>query len=732
MIASTGIDSLNPRSIIALPTEPISLAWVSDGEVGDEQRQEGAREVLNRWTPDLESPQLLIDDAKALGTPAWCENGGTSLLAIPVARDDETFSIEVLSFERGQLQRSTRIDGSSSTHPGEVSLCRTDAGFMLCWERWTIEGVELQVVEISSHLAVSDPIRCVSPNGFSRSPRLSWDGDRPWLAWLSSRGKGAPWRILVMELQRTRLQHVLIEERGFGVGGLDLAASRPGSVWVAWHTDRRPARAPDLTRWIEVRAVVGRTVRVPPGEPLWRRWGERGEDQGLEFPILVPQSKGRLTLVARSSHRHWRFDLRGSGWSRPEAIDEPGWECRNRRPAVIVSDANDGLVIARRQRHRVVVESIPAARPRGVPTLRIEQGRIAAKPAPRRPRLSTSLGSYRICFGDLHQHTAHSDGTGTLRESYERARDEYQDDFVSLTDHESFLGKRVGPGEWRRMMAECDLHDEPGRFVTLPGYEWTGPRHPGPGHRCVYWPSSDRPLLGREHPEARTSADLIRVVHRLGGLVFPHHVGWTGADASVHVPEVQTCWEIVSSHGSYESLGIGPIGQRDTPLEGQFLRDQLNEGLQFGFVGGSDGHGLLWHHGIAHRRDSHRTGLTAALVNDLSRESLFEALRSRRCYATSGVPLLMDLNVNGSPMGASIRATSTIDVDVMVDGQASLRRAELVRSNGEALRLPMRGSRVRTSLAMQTPKDGRMMFLYLRVEQIDGEVAWSSPVWVSR
>lgn len=729
----TIVDSLNPRSITALSADPISFVWISDSEELDESSEVHPKEVLNHWTADFEKPQTLIDDAKALGAPGCGGHEATSLLAIPVSRDGESYSLEVLCFARDKLGKVMRFDASSSVYLGDVSICRTENGFMICWERWTVSSVEIQMVEISRSMEILGPIRRLSLGALARSPRLTWDGAQPWLAWLSSRGKGAPWQVRLMELGRSRQRHRLIEECAFGVGGLELAASSPRRIWIAWHTDRRPARAADLTRWIEVRAVVGHVVKVPSGVPLWCRWGELGEDQGLEYPVFVRQSEGRLSLVARSSHRHWRFDLTKTGWSRPDAIDEPGWECRVRRPAVVAESADDGLMIARRQRQKVIIERIRSAPRRGGPPL-LAAPRSMSSQTTRglRRRSAARLGSYGLRFGDIHQHSAHSDGTGTIREAYERARDEYHDDFVSVTDHESFLGKRVGPGEWRRMMAECDLHDEPGRFVTLPGYEWTGSRHPGPGHRCVYWPSSDRPLLGREHPEARTSADLIDAVRRRGGLVFPHHVGWTGADAAVHDPEVQTCWEIVSSHGSYEALGVSPIGQRDTPLEGHFLRDQLDVGMMFGFVGGSDGHGLLWHHGIAHRRDSHRTGLTAVLVYDLTREALFEALRQRRCYATSGVPLIIDLLVNGFPMGSAIRETSKIEIEVMAEGRAALLRAELVRSDEEPIQLPINGSRVRSSLVLPAPRDGRVVFLYLRVEQIDGEVAWSSPVWVSR
>src|SRR5690606_12870758 len=96
-------------------------------------------------------------------------------------------------------------------------------------------------------------------------------------------------------------------------------------------------------------------------------------------------------------------------------------------------------------------------------------------------------------FGDIHQHSAHSDGIGTADEPYLRARHVYGDDFCALTDHESFLGKRIGPSEWAHLAAVAERHHETGHFVTLFAYEWTGRMHPGPGHKVVYLPSADGP-----------------------------------------------------------------------------------------------------------------------------------------------------------------------------------------------------------------------------------------------
>ena len=42
--------------------------------------------------------------------------------------------------------------------------------------------------------------------------------------------------------------------------------------------------------------------------------------------------------------------------------------------------------------------------------------------------------------------------------------------FAALTDHESFLGKRIGPGEWAYLQAVTERHNDPGEFATIVAY----------------------------------------------------------------------------------------------------------------------------------------------------------------------------------------------------------------------------------------------------------------------
>src|SRR5690606_1109273 len=92
-----------------------------------------------------------------------------------------------------------------------------------------------------------------------------------------------------------------------------------------------------------------------------------------------------------------------------------------------------------------------------------------------------------VLFGDLHQHTAHSDGCGSAEDLWIAARDRRGLDFAAITDHDRFCRRSLGPATWQYMCQLADAVNEPGRFAALPAYEFTGPRYPGPGHKCVYF-----------------------------------------------------------------------------------------------------------------------------------------------------------------------------------------------------------------------------------------------------
>jgi hypothetical protein len=67
-----------------------------------------------------------------------------------------------------------------------------------------------------------------------------------------------------------------------------------------------------------------------------------------------------------------------------------------------------------------------------------------------------------------------------------------------------------------------------------------------------------------------------------------------------------------------------------------------------------------------------RGGLTAVALPALTRHALWDALKARHCYATSGERILLSFTADGASMGDEIRVTRLPAFDVVVEGTAPI------------------------------------------------------------
>ena len=213
---------------------------------------------------------------------------------------------------------------------------------------------------------------------------------------------------------------------------------------------------------------------------------------------------------------------------------------------------------------------------------------------------------------------------------------------------------------------------------------------------------------------------------------MPHHTSWTGTDWQAADERIQRLFEVVSVHGASEHLDNLPIPSRGA-MQGMFAVDGLRRGLRFGFVGGSDAHGLLWHHGLGRKRDPWTCGLTGVYATAGDRGSLFDALYARRTFATSGERISVFLRAGGVPMGGEGRVEAPVHFEISVDGGSPKKRVFVIR-DGRVIR---EKEFVSESLTMDDADaevgPGRHSY-YVRVITGEGdraEVAWSSPVFVT-
>ncbi len=353
---------------------------------------------------------------------------------------------------------------------------------------------------------------------------------------------------------------------------------------------------------------------------------------------------------------------------------------------------------------------------------RTEQGLVSAG----NPVVVTSEGS-RIYWGDLHGHSALSDGTATPEEYLTYARDVAALDVIALTDHDHwgivFLDQ--APALWREIREETERFNEPGRLVTLLGYEWTNWVH---GHRHVLFFGSGGQILSSIDPEFDTPPELWAALRHQDALTFAHHSA--GGPVATNWdfppdPELEPVTEIVSVHGSSEAADSPqPIY---SAVAGNFVRDVLDRGFILGFVGSGDSHD--GHPGLAHIA-SGIGGVAAILADELTREGVRDALKARRVYATNGPRIVVRFAVGGHPMGSLIdRPSSSEQAFISINGTAPIERVDLIRS-GEVVASSTGDGLLDLQLTIDVEHLESGEYLYARVVQEGGGAAWSSPVFV--
>jgi len=396
------------------------------------------------------------------------------------------------------------------------------------------------------------------------------------------------------------------------------------------------------------------------------------------------------------------------------------------------------------------------------PVVASREARLEAAANPQRVRQTEP--ETKVFWGDIHGHTQHSDGLGTPDDYYTFAREVGALDFSAITDHDD-IGPRLSDEEWEVITDAAERWNDPGRFVTLLGFEYRN----GLCDMCVYYPGPEGPLLRGTDGDLGDATELTRRVKEAGGMIVPHfHFGadWSGFD-----PDVYRVLEVYSQHGSAEYPGCPreiPYLRRQlqkssatnkdcyahdalrqapldltghlrlaapSPAAGSTRRDSRTRrsllGYRLGFTAGSDTHSAR--PGFSDWTRVCRTylgGLTAIVASELTREAVWQALHERRCYATTGNRSLLEFAVNGSPMGSEVAVESgarrVISVVCHADGELE---AVTVYRQGECWKHE-RTSGESVDLVLHDHHRTTSDWYYVRLDLAGGEMVWGSPVWV--
>jgi hypothetical protein len=399
----------------------------------------------------------------------------------------------------------------------------------------------------------------------------------------------------------------------------------------------------------------------------------------------------------------------------------------------------------------------------------------------------------RIYWGDIHLHSRLSDGTGSMAEGFRYGRDVMDLDVVAYTDHDT-MGFFIPPSLQRRRMHErffegmqtttAEFHD-PGEFVTLFAYEWTKQPNQG-GHLNVYFDTVDEAELFDSHADDSDTYeklwDRLREYNAEGpgnALSIPHHPAETmypfDFASTEYDDELAPLVEVYSQWGSSErpkregnryplEMGQGEVGE-----PGHYVQDAHEMGYRVGMLAGADFHGPLPGHSLIHasphlpsleewreeglgwgpiwriwNERSYPGGLTAFRTPELTREAIFEALRSRSVYGTTQPDrLLVDFRIDGVAVGEA-DSTVTFDatedertISVDVAGTAPLERVTVVKNGDDwwtiegtdELDADLDTYTETATRVDDTPVEQDVDVYSLRVWQANGGAAWAGPIW---
>jgi hypothetical protein len=325
--------------------------------------------------------------------------------------------------------------------------------------------------------------------------------------------------------------------------------------------------------------------------------------------------------------------------------------------------------------------------------------------------------TFRIARGDVHRHTDLSwDGNrdGSLDDTYRYAMDAAGFDFVGVCDHEA--GQSI-PYNWSRLQKAVDLYTIPDRFTPLYSYE-RSVKWPN-GHRNVFFSQRGKPVLEvpeeEANGEANTGKALYPYLRKYDGVSSPHTSGsGAGTDFRDSDPVIEPVVEIYQGYRSnFETLGAprSPSRKESTRFTAGFVQNAWARGIQLGVQASSD-------HVSTH------ISYGGYYVDRLDRDALIAAMKARRTFAATD-NILVDLRMGDHFMGESFSATAVLPLSVFVSGTQALKQVEVIHNN-KVVYSSVEPKFVWTD---NDPQHGKNYY-YVRVEQQDGQLCWSSPIWV--
>lgn len=320
------------------------------------------------------------------------------------------------------------------------------------------------------------------------------------------------------------------------------------------------------------------------------------------------------------------------------------------------------------------------------------------------PIVVASEGKERLFWADLHGQSEETIGTNTIEQYFKFGRD------IAFLDACAHQGNdfQITDEFWSEIQDTTARFNRPGRYVTFPGWEWSGNTALGGDRNVLFLENggpihrSSRALVSEGESQDAMSSDVESLFKRMhdvkGEVMLVPHVGGRFADLNRHDEQLEPNIEVHSAWGTFEWM----------------LEDAFRLGYRVGIVANSDGH--KGRPGASYPGAStfgSYGGLTGIVAEKLDRQHVWDAYQARRVYATTGARIVLDVSLgDGVPMGSvvdwpserepvefrfSVHGTAPIERVEIRNGMdvIEVHRPEMRRKNSKRIKLLWQGAEVR-------------------------------------
>jgi len=567
-----------------------------------------------------------------------------------------------------------------------------------------------------------------------------------------------------------------------------LGLDKTGRLWISWENNRKMHRLEDGDNFTGDRicAVVCYEDGVLKEPAITGKWLFNGKNDHL--PTFIKDQNGELFLITHcggdfTGNPFWKYRISGlnveTGWSEPELLMETKQKGQTSRPALImnenstcwlatrpekwfedgVEESIDGRHRSRQSKlelHQFKYCQIPVSKKQQPfhikPTLVEEHQpdekyllKISGRSWIKRRTMVHKGETYTLLIGNLHEHTEISSCwpagcDGTIHDDYRFGMYSEGYDFMGITDH----GYSLNEVYWRKNLRMTNFYTNNERFVAIPCFEWTLSNgrgnvviKPGVGHKNIIFPSGNEALkfirnkdeiYSVRNDETKDAIALWHFLHEksIDCVTIPHHPADEvhPTDWEVHDPKYQPVVEIFQCRGNAEypncprEINVSrhkPINNTKAYID----YAMANKKHKMGFIASGD------HNSIG-------VGIAAVWVREINQNGIVEGLKNRRCFATTGDKIYVNMTVNGA--WASDEATIHGDAPVIqidIEAVDTIKSIEILRNSKVIKNIkPEPGLMQKASFVDNDLLPFEVLYYYIRIIQENGHIGWSSPVWV--